>query len=115
MKADLNELIINEIYKFMDKENIPFIGFRFNGDEHYKADGNLSKEHKKILTEKLKKLATTEEKINLSIKHIYGSFEKLDKLKGVSRGTHRAKFKRRLKAWREMLDIINVKESINSK
>jgi hypothetical protein len=115
--ADLNELIINEIYRFMDKEKIPFIGFKFNGDEHYKIDGNLTHQQYDILTDKLKKLSTTEERLRLIIKEIHGSPEKLDKKRGVSKGSTRALMKRRLNMWREFLEMISpdLKESTNTK
>lgn len=115
--ADLNELIIKEIYRFMAEQNIPFIGFKFNGEEHYKPDGELTKEQHDKLTEKLKKLSTTEERIRLLIKEIHGSPEKLDVKLNKSRGSTRRLIKSRLKMWRELLDLIspNLKESINTK
>jgi hypothetical protein len=112
---DLNELIINDLYKFLHKEKIPAMNFIFNGSDHYKPEGEISEEHKEKLNQKVRELATTEKRLNLLVKEMYGSYEKLDKEKGVSRGTHRAKFKRRLKAWREMLELLNAKESISTK
>jgi hypothetical protein len=114
-KPDLNELIINDLYKFLNDENIKMMDFVFNGSDHYKPQEELEQEVKEKLNNKVRELSTTEKRLNLLVKELYGSYEKLDKLKGVSKGTHRAKFKRRLNAWREMLDLLNAKESISTK
>jgi hypothetical protein len=117
MKADLNQIILNEILNFMKKENIPMIGFRFNGEDHYKPDGELTPEQHRKLTTKLKRLSTTEERLKILIKDLHGSPEKLDKKRGVSKGSTRRLIKSRLKMWRELLEMIypDLKESITTK
>ena len=114
-KKDLNEIITDELYSFMEKEKIPFVDLRYNGGNTYKIDVNLKENQRIKIEDKAKRLSKTEERINLLMKYHHGSFEKFDKKMNKSKGWSRALFKRRLKAFREVLDFIEAKESISSK
>jgi hypothetical protein len=107
---DIIELTQKEILLFMIDKNIPLRDLRFNGEDHYKADGEIDPEHEKMLKQKLIELATFEKRIEMLVKHHYGSYEKMDK--ELKKSGHRAKFKRWIKHSKEMAAILKSKPNI---